>query len=77
LLDLESVWSKQFAMIENWSAWLAGGDEAEELQILRRNVEKGLPCGAESFVHALGKQVGRMLMHRSQGRPKKIHDDEQ
>lgn len=77
LLDLGSVWSKQFSAIENWSAWLAEGDEAEELQILRRNVEKGLPCGSESFVHALGNQVGRMLMHRPQGRPRKnVEDDE-
>lgn len=75
LLDLESVWNKQFATIENWSEWLAEGDEADELQILRRNVEKGLPCGSESFVQALGNQVGRMLMHRPQGRPKKIRND--
>lgn len=76
LLDLESVWNKQFATIENWSEWLAEGDEADELQILRRNVDKGLPCGSERFVQALGNQVGRMLMHRPQGRPKKICNDD-
>lgn len=75
LLNPDSDWSKQFAAIKDWSAWLAEGDEAEELRILRRNVEKGLPCGSESFVHELGAQVGRMLAHRPQGRPKKIHDN--
>lgn len=76
LLNLESAWSKQFLVIEDWSAWLAEGDETEEMQTLRRNVDKGLPCGAEGFVKKLGKQAGRLLDYRPQGRPKKIDNDE-
>ena len=75
LLHPQSEWSKQFLAIENWSAWLSEGDEAEEMQVLRRNVEKGLPCGTESFVQELGRQVGRYLEPRPQGRPKKACDD--
>lgn len=75
LLNPESRWSKQFSVMEDWSAWLSEGDEAEEIQILRRNVEKGLPCGSEGFVQKLGRQVGRLLEYRPQGRPKKLDDE--
>lgn len=75
LLNPESGWSKQFSVMENWSAWLSEGDETEEIQILRRNVEKGLPCGSEGFVQKLGRQVGRLLEFRPQGRPKKVDDE--
>ena len=74
LLDLESVWSKQFAAVNDWSAWLAEGDETEDIRILRQNVEKGLPCGNVGFVQRLGKIVGRQLEYRPQGRPRKAED---
>jgi len=70
LLNPQSAWSKQFLAIDNWSVWLSEGDETEEMQILRRNVEKGLPCGTECFIQELGKQAGRFLEYRPQGRPK-------
>ena len=76
LLDLASGLSRKFSEIEDWSAWLAEGDETEELQMLRRNVEKGLPCGSDGFVQKLGRQVGRFLEYRPQGRPKKVGDGE-
>jgi putative transposase len=69
LLDASPRWSKQFAAVANWSAWLAEGDEEQELQIVRRNVDKGLPCGSEKFVAELGEQAGRVLAYRAQGRP--------
>ncbi|MHB1293007.1 MAG: transposase [Sulfuricella sp.] len=74
LLNLESGWSKQFAAIDDWSAWLAEGDETEETRTLRQNVEKGLPCGNAGFVQRLGKMVGRQLEFRPQGRPRKAGD---
>ncbi|MDP2027316.1 transposase [Sulfuriferula sp.] len=76
LLNQASNWSKQFSAIEDWSAWLLEGDEPEEMQMLRRNVDKGLPCGSEGFVKKLGKQAGCLLEYRAQGRPKKGNDDE-
>ncbi len=71
LLNPESIWNKRFAVIDNWSAWLAEGDKTQEIQILRQNADKGLPCGSESFVRRLGNAVGRGLEYRPQGRPKK------
>ncbi len=54
-----------------WSRWLSEADEPEKLEILRRNVDKGLPCGSEEFIERLSKQVGRSLKFVPQGRPRK------
>jgi putative transposase len=74
LLNLESDWSKQFSAIDDWSVWLAEGNRTEEIQTLRQNVEKGLPCGNPSFVRRLGDMVGRQLEYRPQGRPRKAEN---
>ena len=74
LIDLDSSWNKQFKSIDNWSGWLAEGDETEEIQMLRKHIETGLPCGAESFIKRLGKLVGRELEYRPQGRPRKVEE---
>jgi REP-associated tyrosine transposase len=71
LLTTKALWQKQFAQIEDWSGWLAERDEAEELAVIRRNSEKGLPCGTERFVKKLEKKIGRTLQYRPLGRPKK------
>ncbi|MGH2507960.1 MAG: transposase [Gammaproteobacteria bacterium] len=71
VLTGKARWRKQFASIGNWSAWLAEGDDPAELEILRRNVESGLPCGSQRFIHKLEKLVGRKLEYRPRGRPKK------
>lgn len=72
LLNLESGWSRKFAAVDDWSAWLAKGDETEEIKILRRNVAKGLPSGNADFVQGLGNVAGRQLEYRPQGRPRKV-----
>ncbi len=45
-------------------------DDPLKLDILRRNVEKGLPCGAEKFIRELEKIAGRPLHYRPLVRPK-------
>ena len=74
LLTRKSSWQRQFDSIGDWSAWLAEGDEPQRLEILRRNVEKGLPCGSEKFIQKLEKLTGRTLQYRPTGRPKKESD---
>lgn len=74
LLTRKSSWQRQFDSIGDWSAWLAEGDEPQRLEILRRNVEKGLPCGSEKFIQKLEKLTGRTLQYRPRGRPKKESD---
>lgn len=70
VLTRKPSWTRQFAGIGDWSAWLAEGDEPEKLGALRRNVENGLPCGSEKFIQKLEKMTGRVLQYRPRGRPK-------
>src|SRR5690606_8438052 len=70
VLTTKPTWRKQFASIRQWSAWLAEGDDAEQLDLLRRNIDKGMPCGSPKFIQKLEKLVGRPLQYRPRGRPK-------
>jgi len=70
VLSTLSIWTKLSDLVDNWSAWLAEGDEGHDLATIRRNVEKGLPCGSEQFISKLEKLSGRMLQYQPQGRPK-------
>jgi putative transposase len=71
VLTTKAAWRKQFESIGDWSAWLAEGDEPEKLEVLRRNAQKGLPCGSAKFVQKLEKLTGRALQYRPRGRPRK------
>jgi putative transposase len=71
LINPESTWSKEFPSREEWPAYLAEGEISETIQILRKNVEKGLPCGTENFIKWLGNLAGREAEYRPQGRPRK------
>jgi putative transposase len=71
LITGKDYWQKQFRAIKNWSSWLSEGESGEELMNLRRNADKGLPCGCESFIHKLERLAGRVLKFRPQGRPRK------
>jgi len=64
-----------FEQIENWSEWLAEGDEPHEIKVIRRNIEKGLPCGSDGFIKRLERIAGRILQYRPQGRPREKIED--
>jgi putative transposase len=68
VLTLESPWTKSLEGIGNWSAWLADDDDQLRIDLLRRNVNKGLPCGSDDFVRRLESVTGRELHYRPQGR---------
>lgn len=53
------------------SVWLADGDQTDKISIIRRNIDKGLPCGSDRFIKRLEKRAGQMLQFRPQGRPKR------
>jgi len=76
VLTRKLSWRRQFESIGDWSAWLAEGDDPQRLEVLRRNVDKGLPCGSEKFVRNLEKLTGRVLRYRPRGRPKKGVDND-
>ncbi len=76
VLTKEMQWIKIIAEVPNWSDWLAEQDEPEKLKVLRRNIDKGLPCGSEAFVEHLSKKAGRSLRFLPIGRPRKLEGDE-
>ena len=53
----------------NWANWLELPEEKAHLKILRRNIDKGLPCGSDQFIDALEKITGTQLKFRPQGIP--------
>lgn len=73
VLNPESNWGKKLAAVANWSGWLQMADDAEKLNLLRQNADKGLPCGAADFVENLEIKAGRPLVGRPQGRPSKAN----
>lgn len=77
VLTRTAAWRRRLAGIGDWSAWLADGDDPERLAVLRRNTDKGLPCGSEGFLRKLEKITGRPLGYRPRGRPKKAAAKEQ
>jgi putative transposase len=76
VLTRKPTWRRQFEGIGDWSAWLAEGDAPERLNILRRNVEKGLPCGSDTFIRKLEALTGRALQFRPRGRPRNKQQQE-
>ncbi|MDQ6965563.1 MAG: transposase [Mariprofundaceae bacterium] len=76
VLSNRSEWKTKFAAIDNWSDWLSIEEGPDKLDVLRKHVDKGLPCGADDFVQELGKKIGRVLENRPQGRPKRLDSAE-
>lgn len=75
LLTRQKYWLRQFEDLGDWPAWLAERDEPDKLAILRRNVDKGLPCGSDRFIQKIEKLTGRSLTFRPPGRPGKTDSD--
>ena len=71
VLTRKLSWRRQFESLGDWSAWLAEGDEPDQLAVIRRNVEKGLPCGSDRFIQKLERVMGRALQYRPRGRPRR------
>lgn len=70
VLSIKPLWVRTLSDVRQWSAWLVEGDEEGEVTELRRNVDKGLPCGNARFISKLEKLTNRVLRYRPQGRPR-------
>ena len=68
-------WLNELRYVGDWSQWLAEPDEGKQIEVLRRHVERGLPCGTVDFVRGLEMQIGQSLQFNSRGRPKKVADE--
>lgn len=71
LLSAERTWMWLPGSIADWSGWLAGAEQPDQLNTLRRRVEAGLPCGTEGFIRGLEVSTGRVLRVRRRGRVRK------
>jgi putative transposase len=60
--------------IENWSQWLREEEDGDAVEVLRRNTQKGIPCGSEEFIAGLESLLKRFLRFRPPWRPKKRSD---
>jgi len=58
---------------KNWSDWLALPERQGVVDVIQRNVEKGLPCGNDGFISELEVIAKKSLRYKPQGRPFK-HD---
>jgi putative transposase len=71
VLTTDRAWVARIRSVGDWSKWLAQGEVPEQVEVLRRHVERGLPCGAEEFIRKLERRAGQMLRLRARGRPRK------
>jgi putative transposase len=55
-----------------WAAWLTEKDDETMLARLRLNTRTGRPAAGKRFVTALESKLGRKLLAKSVGRPKKV-----
>lgn len=60
--------------IKDWSEWLKEPEKESEMEILRQNTQKGLPCGNDSFIAKLEGLLNRELKFRPPGRPRKTRE---
>jgi len=54
---------------EDWSDWLVLPENQSVTDIIQRNIEKGLPCGNDTFIDKLEVIAKRSLRYKPQGRP--------
>lgn len=62
--------------IADWAAWLAQEDPVESA-LIRAHTLQGAPCGSDAFRIQLSTQLGRPLILRPRGRPRKTTDEGQ
>ena len=59
------------AAVGDWSAWLAGHDDAEMMLSLRARTRTGRPAGNARFIARVERMLGRVLRAKRVGRPRK------
>lgn len=57
--------------VDDWSSWLREPPDDATVERIRQRTQKGLPCGDDSFMRRIGELVGRTLLDRPRGRPRK------
>lgn len=60
--------------IQNWGAYLQSESEKEEDEQQRAHQLSGRPLGQDAFVRDIAARLGRSLVRRPRGRPRRIDD---
>lgn len=60
--------------IDGWKEALLRPEDADALDRIRKRTRVGFPCGDDAFVGRISKLLGRELILRPGGRPRKVHD---
>jgi len=55
----------------SWRAYLDSGDQAPEVEAIRRHTMTGRPLGRDGFSGKLSRKLGRVISVPPRGRPKK------
>jgi hypothetical protein len=63
--------------IKDWSAWLAGEDDQESVQAIRKATATGRACGSDDFIAELEVYLGHPLRPQKRGRKSRfgVNDD--
>lgn len=69
LIRSESMWGNA---VENWHKELASDEDSYLIDTLRTRTHTGCPCGDENFIAKISEILGRKIIPRAQGRPKKL-----
>ena len=76
ILTVDRQWTGRLSSVDDWSTWLGDGDRPRQRELLRRHIERGLPCGSEEIVSRLERLSGRSLRFRPRGRPERDAEQE-
>jgi len=57
--------------VDDWRAYLREGDDAAQLELIRRETPVGRPLGDARFIRRLERRLGIDLFRRPPGRPRK------
>ena len=58
-------------VIEDWSAWLAQGEEMSVVEHIRQQTRTGRPCGSDAFLDQLENLLNRTVRRKKPGRKPK------
>ena len=69
ILTNDPFWNKILSSYtDDWAGWLSTGYKEEDIDLIRENTLKGIPCGDKKFVRLLEMRTGARLHHRKSGR---------
>jgi putative transposase len=70
ILTSDADWKGILEQRTDWAGWLQGEEDDAKVDLLRYRTNRDLPCGDNSFIEDLEKQLGRPVLPGPRGRPR-------